>query len=293
MVLGQPEHDVERVHVRLHPLDDVLAQVFAGKKLEIDQAVIVVEVLIRTDFDVQSFDRCLDPLLADADAGFLIGLLFVHQLAEREQCHHDLLRKRQPGRVIERYVAAVGHDAVDEGEVARLEGEPAVALVEQFLDRLGMRGDHLVEDVVLVDRDRSEPPPGAAEVFAVRIDADRVLRELSHQRTEARDECAIDVVGQQDQIGPLLQHLPDFLNRVGRKRDSERIARIDDEERLDLRVEELFYLFIRILKPLLLLRMYLDVMEVVVLQMRHLQVGREDRYPERYRVAGVENPIAF
>src|SRR5438874_1773581 len=34
-------------------------------------------------------------------------------------------------------------------------------------------------------------------------------------------------------------------------------------------------------------------MEVVVLQMRHLQVGREDRYPERYRVAGVENPIAF
>src|SRR4051794_27834833 len=40
VVFGQPEHDVERVHVRLHPLDDVLAQVFAGKKLEIDQAVI-------------------------------------------------------------------------------------------------------------------------------------------------------------------------------------------------------------------------------------------------------------
>src|SRR5436190_11798883 len=77
VVLGQPEHDVERVHVCLYPLDDVLSQVFAGKKLEIDQAVIVVEVLIRTDFDVQSFDRCLDPLLADADAGFLISLLFV------------------------------------------------------------------------------------------------------------------------------------------------------------------------------------------------------------------------
>ncbi len=293
MVLGQPEHDVERVHVRLHPLDDVLAQVLAGKKLEIDQAVIVVEVLIRTDFDVQSFDRCLDPLLADADAGFLIGLLFVHQLAEREQRHHDLLRKRQPGRVIERDVAAVGNDAVDEGELARLEGEPAVALVQQFLDRLGMRGDHLVEDVVLVDRDRSEPPPGAAEVLAVGVDADRVLRELSHHRTEARDERAIDVVGQQDQIGPFLEHLPDFLNRVWRKRDSERIARIDDEERLDLRVEELFYLFIRILKLILLLRMHLDVVEVVVLQMRHFEVGREDRHPERYRVAGVENPIAF
>src|SRR5213592_2554417 len=52
VVLGQPEHNVERVHVRLHPLDDVLAQVLASEKFEIDQAVIVVEVLIRTDIDV-------------------------------------------------------------------------------------------------------------------------------------------------------------------------------------------------------------------------------------------------
>src|SRR5205814_3876668 len=126
-----------------------------------------------------------------------------------------------------------------------------------------------------------------------RIESDRILQELSHQRTEARDESAIDVVCEQDQIGPLLEHLPDFLNRVGRKRDSERIARIDDEERLDLRVEELFDLFIRILKPLLLLRMYLNVMEVVVLEVRHLEVGREDWHPERDRVAGVENPVGF
>src|SRR4029453_6947471 len=111
-----------------------------------------------------------------------------------------------------------------------------------------MPSDHLVEDVVLVDRDRSEPPPGAAKVLAVRVDADGVLRELSHQRTEAWHERAIHVVGQQDQIGPLLEHLPDFLDRVWRKRDSEWIARIDDEERLDLRVKELFDLFIRILK---------------------------------------------
>src|SRR6476469_4010155 len=156
-----------------------------------------------------------------------------------------------------------------------------------------MRGDHLVEDIVFVDRDGSEPPSGAAEVLAVGVDADRVLRELSHQRTETRNERAIDVVCEQDEIGPFLEHIADFLNRVWRKRDSERIARIDYEERLDLRVEQLFDLFIRILKPILLLRMYLDVMEVVVLQMRHLQVGREDRYPERYRVAGVENPVAF
>src|SRR5438552_7119900 len=136
-----------------------------------------------------------------------------------------------------------------------------------------MRGDHLVEDVVLVDRDRSEPPPGAAEVFAVRIDADRVLGELSHQRTEAWDERAIDIVGQQDEIGPLLEHGADFLNRLRRKRDSERIARINDEERLYLRVEELFELFIWLLEPIMLFRMHLVVVEVVVLQLRHLYVG--------------------
>ena len=39
--------------------------------------------------------------------------------------------------------------------------------------------------------------------------------------------------------------------------------------------------------------MYLDVMKVVVLQMRHLEVGREDRHAERYRVAGIENPVGF
>ena len=59
MVLGQPEHDVERMHVRLHPLDDVLADVLAGPELEVDQAVVVVELLVRTDFDAQPLDRRL------------------------------------------------------------------------------------------------------------------------------------------------------------------------------------------------------------------------------------------
>src|SRR4029079_17842919 len=157
------------------------------------------------------------------------------------------------------------NDAVDESELAWLEGEAAVAFVQQFLDGLGMRGNHFIEDVVLVDRDRSEPPAGAAEVLAVRIDANRVLRELSHQRTKAWDERTIDVVREQDEVGPLLEHGPYFLDRLGRKRDGKRIPRINNEEGLDFRIEELLDLFIRILKPILLLRMYLDVVEVVVL----------------------------
>src|SRR5207249_6637983 len=54
VILGQPEHDVERMHVLLHPLDDVLAQILAGKEFEVDEAVVVVEVLIRSYFDVQT-----------------------------------------------------------------------------------------------------------------------------------------------------------------------------------------------------------------------------------------------
>src|SRR4029453_7715523 len=97
----------------------------------------------------------------------------------------------------------------------------------------------------------------------------------------------------QGAVCPFLEHGADFLNRLWRKRDSEWIAGIDDEERLDLRVEELFELFIRILKPILLLRMNLDVVEVIVLQMRHFEVGRKDRHAERYCVTGFENPVAF
>ena len=195
--------------------------------------------------------------------------------------------------MIQRDVAAVGDDAVDEGELARLEGEPAVALVQQLLDRLGVVGDHLVEDVVLVDGDRAQAPAGAAEVLAVGVDADGVLRELAHQRTEARHERAVDVVGQQDQIRPLLEHVADLLDRGGRQRHGERVARVDDEERLDLRIEELVELLIRILKLVLLLRVHLDEMEVVVLEVRHLEVRREDRHAHRDGVALVEDAVAL
>src|SRR6266550_8867971 len=78
VVFGQPEHDVERMDVRLHPLHDVLAQVLAGEELEVDEAVVEVEELVRGELEVQPLERRLDALLDDADAGFLIVLLFVH-----------------------------------------------------------------------------------------------------------------------------------------------------------------------------------------------------------------------
>ena len=51
VVLREPEHDVERVHVRLHPVDDVLAAVLAQPELEVDQPVIPVEQRVGIDLD--------------------------------------------------------------------------------------------------------------------------------------------------------------------------------------------------------------------------------------------------
>src|SRR5437660_7015901 len=218
------------MHVLLHPLDDVIAQIFAGKELVVDEAVVVVEVLVRADFDVQALDRRLDSFLADAEAGFLIILLRIHQLAEREHGHHDLLRKGQACRVVQRDVAAVRYDAVDEGELTRLERERAITLVQLLLYGLGMLRDYFVENIVLVDRDGTQAPAGAAEIFAVGIDAEGVPRELTHERAEARYEGSVDVIRQQDEIRSLLKHGPDLLNRLGRECNGNPVARIDNEE---------------------------------------------------------------
>jgi hypothetical protein len=47
------------------------------------------------------------------------------------------------------------------------------------------------------------------------------------------------------------------------------------------------------LKPVLLLRRHFDEMEVVVLEVRHLDVRGEDRHAERDRVAGIDDPVAL
>ena len=191
----------------------------------------------------------------DLLAGLLVALLRIHHLAEREQGHHHLLRQRQPGRVVERHVAAVGDDAIDELDLARLERERAVALVQRFHVGVRQLGDHLVEDVVLVDRDDAEPPAGAAEVLRVGVDADRVLRQLAEQRAEIVDERSVDVVRQQHQVGTLgLHQFRDLADRFLAHRHAGRIAGIDDEECLDLRILQLLDFVIGVLEAVLLRR---------------------------------------
>ena len=77
-------------------------------------------------------------------------LLRVHQFVEREQLIMTCCGSDKPGRVVERHIAAVGDDAIDELELARFERQCAIALVERLNVGIRQFGDHLVEDVVFV-----------------------------------------------------------------------------------------------------------------------------------------------
>lgn len=156
--------------------------------------------------------------------------------------------------MVERHVAAVGDDPVDELDVARRRGQRDVALLEDLLDVLGMRLDLLVEDVVGGDRDHAGPPAGAAEILGVGVGADGVPRQVAEERLEVRDEGAVDVVRQDDQVRPLGVHqVDDLLDRLREEGTGRRIARIDEEERLDLRILQRLQVLVRELEAVLLL----------------------------------------
>ncbi len=177
----------------------------------------------------EPLDRRLDAFLDDGDARPLVQLLRIHQFGQRKQAHHHLLRQRQSGRVVQRHVATVGDDAVDEAQLARLEHQRAVALVELLQHRFGVTRDQLIEQVVFMQRDHAESPAGAAKVLAVRIHADGIVRERAQQRPEAGHEGAVDIVRQQDQVGALLQDGADLCDARLVQRHRRRIARIAAE----------------------------------------------------------------
>ena len=76
-------------------------------------------------------------------------------------------------------------------------------------------------------------------------------------------------------------------------RHAARIAGIDDEERLDLRIFELLDLLVGELEAVLLRRCDVHDLEVVILEVRHLEVGREDRRAERDGVAREQQPVGL
>src|SRR6185436_2675019 len=98
----------------------------------------------------------------------------------------------------------------------------------------------------------TETPSGTAEILAEGVHAERVVRELSEERSELVYECSINVVGQQHQVGTRLKHLADVLDTFRAQRDGIGVSGVDDEERLHQGVPQRFQVVIGVLPSLLL-----------------------------------------
>ena len=92
-----------------------------------------------------ALDSGVKAFFDQADARLLIVFLFVHELAKREERHHDLLRKRQPSRVVERHITAVGDNAVDEAELSRCKRDRAVPLIELRKNWFSRRSANVID----------------------------------------------------------------------------------------------------------------------------------------------------
>src|SRR5687767_2790561 len=77
VVFRETEDNVEWMDVGLDPLGDVVAAVLAQPVLEVDDAVIPVEELVRRDFDAEPRNRRFDASPKDLDTCLLVGLVLV------------------------------------------------------------------------------------------------------------------------------------------------------------------------------------------------------------------------
>src|SRR5215475_13919984 len=128
----------------------------------------------------------------------------------------------------------------------------------------------------IFDKMIAKPPARRAEVFRIRVDPDRVLRQLAEQGAEIVDERSVYVVGQQHQIRTfVLYQIRELADGLLAQRHAGGIARVDDEEGLDLRILEFLDFVIGELKAVFLRRRDMHDLEVVVLQMRHLEIRRK------------------
>ena len=79
----------------------------------------------------------------------------------------------------------------------------------------------------------------------------------------------------------------------GSQRHGGGVAGIDEEEGLDLLVLERLEVLVGELEEVLALGGDMDLLQIVVLEVRHLEIRREDRRAERDRVAGIEQALVL
>lgn len=189
---------------------------------------------------------------------------------------------------------AIGNAAVDETQPARLQRQHAVASIERLTLGVGQVGDLPIEDIVVMDGDDPEPPSRAAEILRIRIHADRVVRQLAQERAKVVNEGGVNVVGDQLQVGSRAAHQPGDLAAHRRAdRDRGRVARIDQEERLDTRVRQPGQFGVGELKPVRFRRVHIDRPEAIIFELGYLQVWGEDRRGECDAIAGPQQPVGL
>ena len=286
LLLGEPPHEVDGLVSGEQPIREGLAVAPAGELRDVDRVVVAGVVgrvgMVLTERGVQRSDALPDDLLRLR----LVSVTAFDQRVEREDRHHDLLWCGQTGGVVEGNRATVSDHPVDQLGSGGVEEDAAIAL-SQLCSLFGRQGcDGVVQHVVLVEADHAETPTRGAEELGPRVDQDRVPRGDRGQRSEVVHERPVDVVTQQDQVRAVVgDQVGQSFERFGVDRPRRRVGRVHDEERLDRRVSELVDLggFVAPLVRLVLADIQLD--ELVVVEVRDLEVGGEDRRTERDRVA--------
>ncbi|OWG18384.1 hypothetical protein KDK82_1863 [Delftia sp. K82] len=147
----------------------------------------------------------------------------------------------------------------------------------------------MVEHVVLVRRDHPQAPARGPEILGERIHQQRVLGADREQRLEFIGKGAVDIVGEDQQVGPLLGHdgahavQAALVHLHGR-----RVAGVHAEEDLDVRVLELVQLGVGVLPAVVGVGVDGHFLEVVLGQFGDLDIRREHRHADGHLVAGLE-----
>ncbi|MNI67763.1 hypothetical protein D3C73_1234120 [compost metagenome] len=84
MILGKLERNVERVHVLLDPVRDLIADIFSRPVFVVDDTVIAVEIGAGGKLDAHAIHKHLEALFTYRHTRFLIELVLVHHLHKTE-----------------------------------------------------------------------------------------------------------------------------------------------------------------------------------------------------------------
>ncbi len=198
--------------------------------------------------------------------------------------------------MVQRDVAAVGHQPVDELELFGLHRHGAIALVQALLPRRRQLSDAAVHGVLFMGRDHAQAPSRAAEILREGIHTYRVVRHLCHQRSEIRHKGAVHIVGHEHQVRILADQTNDLLHLDRAERHRWRIAGVDRDRQFDLGIFQLGDFGSRVVpvvSPVSPHAAGVDRhdLELEAFEMRDLDIGRERRQEQRDGIALLQQAV--